>query len=225
MVLAAGSGSRAGLQRDGVAVNKVLVPAGADGVPVLARSVRTALAVADRVLVVVRPGERTEVAAALAPHLGPDDAVELLEGGATRHASEWHAIAALAADIERGDLDLVAVHDGARPLAAAGLWAAVLAAAAEHGGAVPGVPVGGLLHRDLTPVAVPVAAMQTPQAFRAGPLLAAYRAAAADGFEGTDTASCFGRSGGVVHVVASSPLNLKVTFADDLATLAALLRG
>ena len=32
--------------------------------------------------------------------------------------------------------------------------------------------------------------MQTPQAFRAPELLAAYRAAADDGFEGTDTAAC-----------------------------------
>ncbi|HEU4896065.1 MAG TPA: 2-C-methyl-D-erythritol 4-phosphate cytidylyltransferase, partial [Actinomycetota bacterium] len=50
-----------------------------------------------------------------------------------------------------------------------------------------------------------------------GQLLAAYEAAAADGFAGTDTASCVERYEGVaVHVVAGDPRNLKVTYADDL---------
>ena len=51
----------------------------------------------------------------------------------------------------------------------------------------------GLLGRDLRPVADDLVGVQTPQAFRAAPLLAAYRRAAADGFEGTDTAACFER--------------------------------
>ena len=60
-------------------------------------------------------------------------------------------------------------------------------------------------------------------------LLAAYRAAAGDGFEGTDTAACFAAYAGTVapgaRVVAvpSSPLNLKVTFPEDVAVAEALL--
>lgn len=226
VVLAAGAGSRAGARRGGVAVNKVLVPVGPGGVPVLARSVATALAVAEQVVVVVRPGERDDVATALAPHLRPEDAVGLVEGGASRHASEWAALRALAGGIDAGRTTRVAIHDGARPLATEDLWRAVLAAADVHGGAVPGVLVRGLLGRDLQPVAVAVAAMQTPQAFQAGPLLAAYRAAAEEGFEGTDTASCFTRFAGLpVRVVRSGPLNPKVTFGEDLGTVDRLLRG
>ena len=46
---------------------------------------------------------------------------------------------------------------------------------------------------------------------------AAYRAAAADGFTGTDTASCVERYADVtVAAVLSGPANLKITFPEDL---------
>ena len=67
--------------------------------------------------------------------------------------------------------------------------------------------------------------VQTPQAFRAMPLLAAYRAAEADGFEGTDTSSCIQHYTDVdVHVFAGMATNLKVTFAARRAVAAHLLR-
>lgn len=226
VVLGAGSGSRVGATVDGVAVNKVLLDVA--GVPVLARSVRTALTAvgtAGRVLVVVRPGERTAVAAALAPHLGGDE-VALVEGGATRHASEWQALRALAPAIEAAEIDVVAIHDGARPLATVDLWRATILAATTHGGAVPALPLRGLATRDLRAVSGAVVGMQTPQAFRAPALLAAYRAAAEDGFEGTDTAACFAAYAGPDHRVVAVPstsLNLKVTFPEDVVVAEALL--
>jgi 2-C-methyl-D-erythritol 4-phosphate cytidylyltransferase len=59
--------------------------------------------------------------------------------------------------------------------------------------------------------------MQTPQAFRAGPLLAAYRAAAAHGTEGVDTAETVGRYTDLrVEVVAGDLRNIKVTFVEDI---------
>ena len=73
---------------------------------------------------------------------------------------------------------MVAIHDGARPLASPDLFAAVLAAAREHGGAMPGrAAVPGLVDRDLAAVDGELVGVQTPQAFRAAPLLAAYRSA------------------------------------------------
>lgn len=218
VILAAGSGTRVG-----AAVNKVLLPLG--DAPVLAWSVRDALALDDvrRVVVVVRDGEQAAVSAALVPHLG-DHEVHLVTGGDTRHASEWVALRALAGDIERGEVDVVAIHDGARPLAGGALLAATIAAAREHGGAIPVVPAPGLLTTGLVPVAGPLGTVQTPQAFRAGPLLAAYDEAAREGFEGTDTAACFVRyAGGDVAAVPSTPLNLKITFPEDVALADRLL--
>jgi len=216
VILAAGTGSRVG-----AGSNKVLLPLGDR--PVLAWSVRDASALDEagpdqvvRVLVVVRPGERDEVAAALTPYLG-DDEVGLVEGGETRHASEWAALQALGPEIEAGDIDVVAIHDGARPLAGRELFAATIAAARERGGAIPVVRLPGLLARDGRDLPPELDGVQTPQAFRAADLVAAYTAAAAEGFEGTDTAACWARYSDLpVAAVASTPGNLKITFPEDL---------
>ena len=211
MILAAGSGHRVGAE-----VNKVLLPL--RDVPVLVWSVRDALALPDvrRLVLVVRPEDRGAVEAAVAPHLG-DREVLVVDGGATRHASEWAAIRVLATDIVAGEVDVVAIHDGARPLAGVDLWAAVVAAAAKHGGAIPVVPVADLVRADLTPVAGSLGAVQTPQAFRADDVLAAYRAASEDGFDGTDTAACVTAYRDVrIAAVPGSPLNVKVTFPEDV---------
>ena len=211
MILAAGSGHRVGAE-----VNKVLLPL--RDVPVLVWSVRDALALPDvrRLVLVVRPEDRGAVEAAVAPHLG-DREVLVVDGGATRHASEWAAIRVLATDIVAGEVDVVAIHDGARPLAGVDLWAAVVAAAAKHGGAIPVVPVADLVRADLTPVAGSLGAVQTPQAFRAEDVLAAYRAASEDGFDGTDTAACITAYRDVrIAAVPGSPLNVKVTFPEDV---------
>ena len=209
VIVAAGAGARVG-----AGVNKVLLPLGDR--PVLAWSVADALAAVDvtRVVVVVRPGEEDAVSDALAPHLGGGE-VLLVPGGATRHASEWAAIRVLAPAIEAGELEVVAIHDGARPLAGVALFDAVAASAREHGGALPVTPLPAVLPRsDRELVAV-----QTPQAFAAAPLLAAYRAADADGFEGTDTASCLERYAAEVAIAAvtGSAHNLKVTYPEDVA--------
>ena len=100
VILAAGAG-----QRVGAGSNKVLLPLGDR--PVLAWSVLDALALdgVRRVLVVVRPGEQDLVADALAPYLG-DAELGVVEGGATRHGSEWNALAALRPEIEDGSVDL-----------------------------------------------------------------------------------------------------------------------
>jgi 2-C-methyl-D-erythritol 4-phosphate cytidylyltransferase len=68
--------------------------------------------------------------------------------------------------------------------------------------------------------------VQTPQAFRAGEVLAAYRMAADDGFEATDTAGCVAAYREVaVAAVEGSPLNLKVTFPEDVALAVELSPG
>ncbi len=207
----------------GAGVNKVLLEIA--GVPLLARTLLDALSVPDaaRVVVVVRPGEEAEVSEALAPHLG-DREVWIVRGGATRHASEWAAVRALADAITTGDVDVVAIHDGARPLAGRALWEATIDAARERGGAIPVVPVEGLLHTDLGIPAASLGAVQTPQAFRAPDMLAAYTAADAEGFEGTDTAASLTRHAALeIVAVPSTARNLKVTFPEDVALAEALL--
>jgi 2-C-methyl-D-erythritol 4-phosphate cytidylyltransferase len=211
VVLAAGSGRRVGAPG-----NKVLLAL--DGIPVLAHSVRTALEIdgVHRVVVVVRPEDRDEVAEALRPHLGAHD-VWLVDGGEERHDSEFRALHALRDDVDGDEIDVIAIHDAARPLASAQLFREAIDVAASHGAAVPAVPVGPLSSTDGAVVAADLVAVQTPQAFDARILLAAYDAAAADGFVGTDTAACLERyADATIRPVDGERRNLKITFPEDL---------
>jgi 2-C-methyl-D-erythritol 4-phosphate cytidylyltransferase len=230
VVLAAGSGTRVGAE-----VNKVLLPVA--GVPVVARSVSTACSVpgVTRVVLVVREGEQDAVREAVEQHL-PDAApvVSMVTGGTTRHRSEWAALSHLAPAIEAGDVDVVAMHDAARPLAAVALYQAVLEAAERVGGAIPVVHLpdlvgdddGDLLQDPATGSGRHLVGVQTPQAFRAVDLLAAHRRAAADDVEATDTAGILAAYTALaVAAVDSDEGNLKLTVAEDFRLAEALSAG
>ncbi|WP_254461969.1 2-C-methyl-D-erythritol 4-phosphate cytidylyltransferase, partial [Yersinia enterocolitica] len=75
----------------------------------------------------------------------PDVDVDLVVGGDTRHASEWAALTVLAPAIEAGEIDVVVIHDAARPLAEVDLFTDVIAAADRCGGAIPGREISGLI--------------------------------------------------------------------------------
>lgn len=216
VVLAAGSGSRVG-----AATNKVLLPLG--DIPVVARSVRTACAVPGVrwVVLVVREGDQEAVRAAVEPYLGEIGAesgpeVAMVTGGATRHRSEWAALCLLAPMIEAGEVDVVAMHDAARPLAGVPVYEAVVEAAARIGGAIPVARLHDLVSADGSALPELLVGVQTPQAFRATDLLRAHRAAAADGFEATDTAGIMAAYTDLpVAAVDSDATNLKLTVAED----------
>ena len=94
----------------------------------------------------------------------------------------------------RGEVDVVAIHDGARPLAGAGLFEATMAAAREHGGAMPVVRAARAARP--RPCARPRRAGRRadpaglPRRTRCSRRTARGRA---DGYESTDTAACFER--------------------------------
>jgi 2-C-methyl-D-erythritol 4-phosphate cytidylyltransferase len=223
VVLAAGLGTRVGA--DG---NKAYLPLA--GRSMLAWSLDTLVrspAVA-RTILVFRRGERELARDTVHRELG-DAAVELVEGGETRHASETNVVRYLTDDIESGAVDVVAIHDAARPLAGAHMFDEAVTLAREFGGALPALAVGNLAAVGavgLTSVAdrAALVRVQTPQAFRARDLLHAYRCAARDGFEGTDTSSCVERYTAVaVQTFPGSTTNLKVTYARDVAVAQHLL--
>jgi 2-C-methyl-D-erythritol 4-phosphate cytidylyltransferase len=216
-VLAAGEGTRVG--RDS---NKVLLPLA--GRRVFTWSIRWAhsLAQVAQVVLVIRETDREPVLAALAREL-PEVDVAVVVGGPSRHESEWRALQALETSIQEGRTDVVVIHDAARPLAGAEVFRDVIEAAHLYGGALPvrdqpaltslaearDAEHGAALRRTV--------AVQTPQAFRAGPLLEAYARASEDGFVGTDTASCVERYSDVaVHCVPGDAGNIKITFPEDL---------
>lgn len=210
----------------GAAVNKVLLPLGDS--TVLGTSLTTALAIEGvrRILLVVRDGDQEAVADAVVPLLGERE-VGVVVGGATRHGSEWNALRALRSEIESGEIEVVVMHDAARPLASPQLYAATVAAARQHGGAIPVAPLTHLVTRRLASAGDGLVGVQTPQAFRAADLLAAYAAATEDGADFTDTAGALERYAPHIRIAAvdSSALNLKVTYAEDLAAAEWLVEG
>ncbi len=199
-------------------ISKVFLPLG--GHPVFSWSFRWAgpvPAITYRLLVTAEQ-DRQLAERALADEVGDLD-VGVIVGGKARHESELHALRALASRIDGGEIDVVVIHDAARPLAGTKLFATVVDKAHRHGGAIPvrpqpalifTEPGNGVVDKDLVVV-------QTPQAFRAAPLLAAYEQAERDGFSGTDTASCVQRYTDLaVRCVDGPARNIKITFPEDL---------
>jgi 2-C-methyl-D-erythritol 4-phosphate cytidylyltransferase len=139
-------------------------------------------------------------------------------GGAERQDSMRAGLTALPAGVE-----LVAIHDAARPLVRPGDVARVVAAAARSGAALLAVPLRDTLKRVRdgrvveTPPREGLWAAQTPQVFRAALLREALAKAEADGFQGTDDAQLVERLGCAVEVVEGDPSNLKITWPADLA--------
>jgi 2-C-methyl-D-erythritol 4-phosphate cytidylyltransferase len=224
LLLAGGSGSRFGASR-----NKVYLPLA--GRSVLSWSLSTFAGLADvaALVLVARPEDTAFVTTMLTSEV-PGLDVEVVAGGQNRQASEFAGLTHLADRITSGRIGTVLIHDGARPLVSSELAAAVIEGAREHGGAVPGVPVGGLARVDadrLTDlVAGELVAVQTPQGFAASAVLQAYRRAAIDGYAGTDTASCVRHYTDVaVRWIPGAESNLKITYPHDLTVAEALLRG
>ena len=212
-MLAAGEGRRVGHD-----TNKVLLPLA--GRRVFTWAIRWArhLPHVVHTVLVIREQDRPTIEASLAREVGPPE-VTVVVGGETRHGSEWNALQALAPLINSDQVDVVVIHDAARPLASTALFGDVIDAAWSEGGAIPAIPMRGLITLDHeAPVQDHgVAAVQTPQAFVAAPLLAAYTQADRDGFIGTDTASCIEEYAEVsIKAVPTDARNIKITFPEDL---------
>lgn len=221
IVLAAGNGSRLrGTE------NKVFATVG--GRTVLAWSVRAFAAcdAIDELMVVTRAGERGRVAAIIA-----DEQLSLpvrtATGGQTRSDSELAGLEALATDIAGGLVDVVLIHDAARPFVSPPLIAEIATTARTVGGAVPTLPLEHGVYRltadgrivDESSERGDLHRAQTPQGFRAPELLAAYRRAIRDDFHGVDTAETVERYTDLaVAVVLGEPTNIKITYAEDLET-------
>src|SRR5690606_25153314 len=152
--------------------------------------------------------------------------VTVAAGGDSRQQSVRAGLDAL-----RQPVDLVAVHDGVRPLLDPALLERVLSAAWRHGAATVAVPLkdtvklvdGGWV--ESTPPRARLRAVQTPQAFRRELLVEAHRRAAAEGAEATDDASLVERAGHRVAVIDGSYSNIKITTPEDLLGAGALLRA
>jgi 2-C-methyl-D-erythritol 4-phosphate cytidylyltransferase len=216
VILAAGTSSRMG------GPDKLLMEVG--GLPLLAWTVRAAATAATvrRIIVVTRP-DRVQ-ALADEPWLR-DVGATLVPGGARRQDS-------VAAGVEAADAEVVLIHDGARPLATAGLLDRVAHAARAHGAAVPIVAVPESMRRVIDGRIVQILdrtdlhRSQTPHGARRDLLLQVYASQDPRGPETFIDETTLVQSAGVaVTTVPGEPANLKVTLPGDEQLAFALLEA
>lgn len=193
------------------------------GVPVLRRTLDAFLAAESIAeVVIVCPEERWK----LLGGGGFSKPVTRVDGGADRQDSVASGLAALSENS-----NLVAVHDGARPLVSPEDIDRCVAAAAEYRAAALARRVTETLKRsdtdDFSAEGVPrehLWFMETPQVFEIPLLREAYQAVASRGLAVTDEVSALESIGVRVKFVESGHPNLKITTPADLALAEALLR-
>ena len=151
--------------------------------------------------------------------------VKVVEGGETRMGSVRNGFKEIPEDTE-----VVAVHDGARPLITTQIIRATIEEAYESGAALPAVPVKDTLKKvtskalwiSATPVRSSFWAAQTPQCYRREILEEALEKFAAEK-NATDESQLVEKAGHKVKIVPSTYENFKITTPEDLTMAEALL--
>ena len=216
VVPAAGRSSRMG-------EDKVLLPLG--DVPVLLRTLRALeeCPYIHEIIVVTREDLLVPVSQ-MCKDAALSKVRKVVVGGETRTASVLAGLREVDPQAE-----LIAIHDGARPLVTEEIISEAILKAARCGAAAPAVPVKDTIKRavdgivESTPNREELYAVQTPQVFEHGLILGALEKAETDGAELTDDCSAVERLGMKVALTVGSYENIKLTTPSDLAAAEAIL--
>ena len=145
------------------------------------------------------------------------------EGGATRQESVFKGLLLLQ---EKYPVDVVLIHDGARPFITANVISKVYKKVLEQGAAACGVPPvdtqkevdkEGKILRHLNRSSL--TSIQTPQGFLFKPLLEAHIQASTDGIIYTDDTAIWNTYVGSVFVTEGCSENKKITYPEDIYLL------
>lgn len=229
VVLCAGQGTRMGAPH-----NKVFLQLRGKPVIVYALEAFEAAREVDEIVVVAHPAEVTYCREEIVRRYELPKVKAIIPGGHSRHQSEECALQWLRPRIEAAQIGIILIHDGARPFleparvddlvcVAQGSCGAMLASSMGEDEVILRTAADGRVREVYGPGELVRA--QTPQAFEACALLAAYDAARACGFEGTDTAASFERAGRPVTIRCGQPTNIKLTTPDDLLRAEARIEG
>ena len=177
----------------------------------------------DQVVVVTREDLLVEVAD-LCREYGLDKVTKVVVGGAER----IHSVRAGLREVNP-EAELIAIHDGARPLVPQQVLEQTVEKAAQTGAAAPAVPVTDTIKRGEKGLTVETVdrsslwAVQTPQIFEAGLIRAAIEKAVEDQVELTDDCAAVERLGMKVSLTQGSRENIKITTPFDLLVGEAIL--
>lgn len=217
VIVAAGSSQRMGS-------DKIMMKLGA--MPVLARTV---LAFenneyVDEIIIVTKT-EKLEEIADMCFKNGLHKVKQVVSGGATRMESALAGVSAC-----RHGAELIAIHDGARPLVSQELITRTIEAAKAYRAAVPAVAstdtlkvvdergfITGTLDRSVT------RRVQTPQVFEADLIKGALTKAVEKNLALTDDCSAMDMMGVKTITVEGEPTNIKITTPEDMVTAKAIV--
>lgn len=148
----------------------------------------------------------------------------LPDGGAERQ----HSVHSCMKEMQQ--VDIVLVHDAARPFITHNIIGNLVQSAHDFGAAIAGVRAKDTMKKVRNGVIEETVdrdslwMIQTPQAFRFDLIVEAEDVAEKVGFLGTDEAMLVERLGHTVHIVESSYENVKMTTQEDLLFGEAILR-
>jgi 2-C-methyl-D-erythritol 4-phosphate cytidylyltransferase len=210
IIVAAGSSRRMGF-------DKLFAPLA--GKPVVAHSI-SAFEQCEEIQDIIVVTKRDKIAAlkklCAAEHFAKVS--KIITGGAERHISVWRGLRAVSASSE-----LIAIHDGARPLTTPEVIRDCLEIARETGAACCASPIPDTVKRASTEQVVTESversglwAMQTPQVFSSALILQAYAAIIATNEPVTDEVSAVQRLGKKIALLRNDDWNFKITLPNDL---------
>ena len=217
IIVAGGSGTRFGAE-----LPKQFLELG--GRPVLMRTISAFGGGFSDVIVTLPEGQMT-LWRELCERYGFAVPHRVVAGGETR----WHSVKnALDSIGDISGVDIIAVHDGVRPLVTAEVISRTVEAARRDGAAIPVVMLNDSVRQVEKGAShaldrSTLRAVQTPQVFDARVLMAAYGQPFESTF--TDDASVVERAGHSVTLVEGDPQNLKITRPMDLALAEYLLNN
>ena len=149
-----------------------------------------------------------------------------VSGGVTRASSVLRGLQA----VQLNDADIVAVHDGSRPLVTVAEITETVRAAEKHGAAILAAPLVDTVkevRHDFVVKTIPRDRLRralTPQCFRYEILRKAYEQADELDPTLTDESSLMERIGVRVTIVEGSSRNIKITRPEDLVIAEALMK-
>ena len=213
VVVAGGSGKRMG-----TAVPKQFLPLG--GEPVLARTLEVLerTDIIDAVVVAVPKDHVEFTRTEIVEKFSLKKVETVCAGGERRQDSVWAGLKSI-----KPPCDVVAIHDGVRPLVTPEIITKSVLVARNFGAALVAHPVRStvkVISDDGFVVSTPerrtLVSAQTPQTFDYNLILTAYRKAIESDFRATDDSQIAEHAGARIVIVQGETENLKITTETDL---------
>lgn len=218
IIVAGGKGTRFGSD-----IPKQFLPL--NNIPVLMHTINR-FAQCDTSIIVVLPEAQIQMWEKLCNKHSFSVNHTIVKGGTTRFGSVKNALDTISPQ----EKDLIAVHDGVRPLVSVEIINEAYTTAASKGSAIPAIDVTDTIRQlendSVTSKALlrsSLRAVQTPQTFNATLLKSAYDVPFSEMF--TDDASVVEAYGHQVTLTKGSPSNIKITHSLDLIIAEELLKN